>query len=139
MVDNLVIKKLLEDAKNIAVVGLSPKKNRPSNMVATYLIRNNYNVIPVNPGQTEILGCKCYPDLTSIPVKIDIVDIFRRSDAVLPVVEEAAICGADCVWMQQGIENKEAEGVAVKNGMTVIMNRCIKVEHESLIKNKFIF
>lgn len=138
MDNRLRIKKLLENARNIAVVGLSPKENRPSNMVARYLIAAGYNVIPVNPGQEEILGCKCYPSLSAIQQKIDIADLFRRSEDVLPVVEEAVACGVGCVWMQQGIKNEEAAERAEKNGIDVIMDRCIKIDHENVITNKAI-
>jgi len=135
IMDEKEIKLLLEKAANIAIVGLSPKENRPSYMVATYLIKAGYNIIPVNPGQSEILGRKCYPDLTSVPDKIDIVDIFRRSDMVMPVVEEAVSCKAGCIWMQLDIVNEEAAEIARSQNIPVIMNRCIKIDHASLFNN----
>jgi hypothetical protein len=126
------IKKILEKSVSIAVVGLSPKENRPSNMVGRYLLDAGYTVIPVNPGHTEILGKKCYPNLTGIDVQVDIVDIFRRSEDVLPIVEEAIAIGAKVVWMQLGIVNHQAAARAEEAGLTVIMDRCLKIDHNDL-------
>ena len=131
--ETLEISRLLRESKNIAVVGLSPKANRPSNQVARYLIEAGYNVIPVNPGQEEILGKKCYPDLESIAEPVDIVDIFRRSEDVPPVVESAIGIGARVIWMQQGIVNEEAAARAREAGLTVIMDRCLKIDHRNLL------
>lgn len=131
--DDERIRKLLKEAKTVAVVGLSPRLERPSNMVAAYLISQGYEVIPVNPGHSEILGRTCYPELRSIPGKIDIVDIFRRAEDVVPIVEQAVEIGAGSIWMQQGIVNEEAAELAGNAGMTVIMDRCIKVDHSQLI------
>jgi predicted CoA-binding protein len=97
--------------------------------VGCYLIQAGFRVIPVNPGHSEICGLKCYPDLISIPEPVDIVDIFRRSAEVLPVVEEAIAIGARVIWMQQGIINREAAELAENAGLIVIMDRCIKVDH----------
>lgn len=127
------IGKLLNRTKSIAIVGLSPKESRPSNMVARYLLDAGYKVYPVNPGQTEILGQICYPDLLSLPDPIDIVDIFRRSEDVLPVVEQAVEIVTKAVWMQQGIINNIAAELAKSNGIFVIMDRCIKVDHSNLL------
>ena len=124
---------LLKSCQTIAVVGLSPKENRPSNDVARYLIKAGFTVIPVNPGQDEILGLKCYPNLTAIPVKVDLVNIFRRSEDVEPVVDEALEIRAKGVWMQQGIVNEEAAAKAKAAGLQVIMDRCIKVEHANIV------
>lgn len=123
-----LIKELLATTRTIAVVGLSPKENRPSNLVARYLLDAGFTVLPVNPGQTEILGLPCYPDLRSIPTPVDLVDIFRRSDEVGPVVDEAIAIGAKAIWMQEGIVNEVAAAKASAAGLTVIMDRCIKVE-----------
>ncbi|MEN8135878.1 MAG: CoA-binding protein [Thermodesulfobacteriota bacterium] len=130
--ETIEISLLLKKYRNIAVVGLSPKNNRPSNQVAVYLMEAGYNIIPVNPGQQEILGKKCYPDLESIPESIDIVDIFRRSEDIPPIVESAIKIGAKIVWMQQGIVNEEAAASAKKAGLTVVMDRCLKVDHLNL-------
>ncbi|MEK6200977.1 MAG: CoA-binding protein [Desulfobulbaceae bacterium] len=123
------VKDVLRSAGTIAVVGFSPKENRPSNMVGRYLIQAGFRVIPVNPGHSEICGLKCYPDLTSIPESVDVVDIFRRSEDVLPVVEEAIGIRAKVIWMQQGIINHEAKELAEQAGLIVIMDRCIKIDH----------
>ena len=127
------VEQLLRRTRTIAIVGLSPKENRPSNMVARYLLDAGYSIYPVNPGHTEILGKPCFPNLSSIPVKIDIVDIFRRSEEVLPFVEEAVRIGAAAVWMQLGIVNQLAADYARANGLAVIMDRCIKIDHLNLL------
>jgi len=97
-------------------------------MVGSYLVNAGFRVIPVNPGHAEICGLTCYPDLLSIPEPVDVVDIFRRSEEVLPVVEEAIAIGAKVIWMQQGIINQEAATMAEKAGLAVIMDRCLKVD-----------
>lgn len=124
-----VVKEVLHTARTIAVVGFSPKENRPSHMVGCYLMQVGFRVIPVNPGHSEICGVTCYPDLASIPEPVDVVDIFRRSEDVLPVVAEAIAIGAKVIWMQQGILNYEAAAMAEKAGLVVIMDRCIKIDH----------
>ena len=123
------LQRIFAESCNIAVVGLSPKTNRSSNQVALYLQQAGYRIIPVNPGQAKILGEPCYPDLQSIPGPVDVVDIFRRSEQVEPVVRDAIAIGAKVVWMQQGIVNVEAATIAEQAGMTVIMDRCLKVDH----------
>ena len=133
LVDFSQIKNILQNCRIIAVVGLSPKGSRPSNEVAVYLQQNGYTVIPVNPGQTEILGKTCYPDLQSIPTPVDVVNIFRRSELVEPVVADAIQIKAGVVWMQQGIVNERAAEMARRAGLTVIMDRCIKVDHQDLL------
>ncbi|MFC1524154.1 CoA-binding protein [Thermodesulfobacteriota bacterium] len=127
------IRLLLTQAKTIAVVGLSPKNNRPSHQVAQYLIDTGYTVIPVNPGQDHILGLTCYPDLLSIPEPVDIVNIFRRSEDIPPIVDQAIAIQAAVVWMQQGIINQEAAQKAETAGIRVVMDKCIKVEHAYLL------
>ena len=120
---------IFAETRTIAVVGLSPKTVRPSYQVALYLQQAGYRIIPVNPGQNEILGEVCYPDLLSIPHPLDAVDIFRRAKYVEPVVRDAVAVGAKVVWMQQGIINEDAAKVAKQAGLTVIMDRCMKVDH----------
>ena len=127
------IKGILLECRRIAVVGLSPKPARPSNQVAAYLLRAGYDIIPVNPGHEEILGRPCYPDLLSVPGTIDMVNIFRRSEEVLPVVQAAIAKKVRVVWMQQGIVNEEAAALAEKQGIMVIMDRCLKVDHQVLM------
>jgi len=131
----LPINEILCSNSSIAVVGFSPKANRPSNMVGRYLMDVGYTVYPVNPGVAEILGHVSYPDLASIPEKIDIVDIFRRSEDVLPVVEAAIAIKAKVIWMQQGIVNEEAAALAEKAGLIVIMDRCIKIDHANMMSS----
>ncbi|OGQ86933.1 MAG: CoA-binding protein [Deltaproteobacteria bacterium RIFOXYD12_FULL_56_24] len=133
LLDDLpAIKKLLTTSRTIAVVGLSPKEARPSNMVARYLIEAGYTVIPVNPGQEEILGLDCYPNLTAIPTPVEIVNIFRRSEEVEPIVAEAITLGARMIWMQEGVIHAEAARTAKAAGLVVVMDRCIKTVHHCL-------
>ncbi|MBU0961667.1 MAG: CoA-binding protein [Proteobacteria bacterium] len=127
-----VINDILRSSSSIAVVGFSPKENRPSHIVGKYLLKAGFRVYPVNPGVSEILGHVCYPDLFSIPDPIDVVDIFRRSEDVGPIVEAAIAIGAKVVWMQQGIINEEAAILAEKAGLQVVMDRCIKIDHMQL-------
>jgi predicted CoA-binding protein len=127
------IHKILE-LKNIAVVGMSNTEGKPANFVPQYLIENGYNVIPVNPITTEVLGRKTYPKVSDVPEQVDIVDIFRRSEDVRPVVDDAIKKkGIKVIWMQSGIYNKDAERKAKENGIDVVYNRCMKVEHSVLI------
>jgi len=133
LLDDLpAIKKLLTTSRTIAVVGLSPKECRPSNMVARYLIDAGYTVIPVNPGQDKILGLPCYPNLTAIPTPVDIVNIFRRSEDVPPIVAEAIAIGARMIWMQEGVIHAEAARTAQAAGLGVGMDRCIKTVHHCM-------
>ena len=131
--DSSPFSSLWRDAKTIAVVGLSPKPDRPSHRVAHYLLDQGFTVIPVNPGQTEILGQKCYDSLaaasSAIGQPIDIVDIFRKSEDVPPVVAEAIAIGAKNIWMQEGVINEEAAALARSRGLAVVMDRCLMVEH----------
>ncbi|HER62505.1 MAG TPA: CoA-binding protein [Desulfobacteraceae bacterium] len=124
------IQAVLRNYTVIAVVGLSPKPVRPSHQVAQYMLRAGYRIIPVNPGHAEILGRKCYPDLLSVPEDIDIVNIFRRADLVLPIIRDAITAKAKVIWMQEGIVNEQAAKLAEENGLTVIMDRCIMVDHQ---------
>ncbi len=127
------ISTLLRSARVIAVVGLSPKEQRPSNQVARYLLAAGYRIIPVNPGQSMILGQTCYPDLAEIPEPVDIVDIFRKASEVVPIVDQAAAIGAGAVWLQQGIVSEEAARLAEAAGLVCIMDRCIKIDHQRLL------
>jgi predicted CoA-binding protein len=120
---------LLDKYRTVAVVGLSPKPERDSHRVARFLLEAGYRIIPVNPGQKEILGEVCYPSLTAIPERVEIVDVFRRPEAIPPVAEEALQIGAKVFWMQLGIRNDEAAQKLEGGGMEVIMDRCIKIEY----------
>jgi predicted CoA-binding protein len=126
------VRAMLNEHKRVAVVGLSPKPERDSHKVAKYLKEEGYHIIPVNPGQKEILGAKAYPNLKAIPFPIDIVDIFRRPEAIPPIVDDAIAVGAKVVWMQLGIANNEAADKARKAGLEVVMDKCIKIEHMNL-------
>ena len=128
---------LLKTSKSIAVVGLSPKENRPSNMVGRYLMDSGYSIYPINPGQDEILGLKCYSDVISVPEAIDIVDIFRKSGDVLAVVQQVLELKTlpKAIWMQQGIINEDAAALAREHGILVIMDRCIKIDHGNLLRS----
>ena len=127
------IQDILKKNTVIAVVGLSPKPERPSNQVAQYMLATGYQIIPVNPGHRQILNQPCYPDLLSVPGDIDIVNIFRRSEQVLPVVQEAIKKKAKVIWMQEGIINEEAAKLATEQGLLVIMDRCIKIDHQQYV------
>jgi predicted CoA-binding protein len=126
--------RILNSSRVVAMVGLSPKPDRPSYRVASYLKEQGYRIIPVNPTEKEILGEPCYPDLASIPESIDVVDIFRRSEEVLPIVEEAIEIGAKAVWMQEGVINGEAAARAREAGLMVITDKCMRKEHRKLKK-----
>ncbi len=129
---NSNIPMILSNYKHIAVVGLSPKPHRASNSVASYLAAAGYSIYPVNPGHDEILGRKSYKSLLDIPVSIEVVDIFRKSKDVLPVVQEAIKIGAKAVWMQSGIINEDAAQLAINSGLDVVMDACMKIEHALL-------
>ena len=126
------IEKIIRESRNIAVVGISNKLGRPSLTVASYLKGQGYRIIPVNPTIQDVNGERCYPDLTSIPEKVDVVDIFRKPEDVLPVVEEAVRVGAKAIWMQEGIVNEEAAGKAREAGLQVVMDKCMLKEHSRL-------
>ena len=125
---------ILNNYRIIAMVGLSPDPNRPSHRVAKYLINQGYKVIPVNPDAQEILGTRSYSNMSSIPEPIEIVDIFRRSEEVMPIVDEAIKVGAKAVWMQEGVVNEEAASKAQDAGLLVVMDRCMLKEHKRLNK-----
>jgi predicted CoA-binding protein len=126
--------KILNEYRTVAVVGLSPDPSRPSHKVASYLADHGYEIIPVNPDAREILGRQSYPDLQSVPRTVEVVDIFRRSEEVLPIVEEAIRIGARAVWMQEGVINEEAAARARDAGLLVVMNKCMFREHRRLSK-----
>jgi uncharacterized protein len=127
--DPLTIQRVLHTAKTIAIVGLSDNELRASNFVGYYLKRHGYQVIPVNPRKTEILGQKCYPSLLDIPEPVDIVDVFRAPDALPGIARDAVAIHAGALWCQFGVINADGAGIAEEGGLTVIMDRCLKVEH----------
>jgi len=121
---------ILKDARTVAVVGLSPDPSRPSHVVASYLKRQGYRVIPVNPTVSEVLGERSYPDLRSVPEPVDVVDVFRRPEHVPAIVEEAIAIGAKAVWLQEGVVHEEAAQRARQAGLRVVMDRCMLKEHQ---------
>ena len=127
--DPLTIQRVLHTAKTIAIVGLSDNELRASNFVGYYLKRHGYQMIPVNPRKTEILGQKCYPSLLDVPEPVDIVDVFRAPDALPGIARDAVAIGASTLWCQFGVINEEGARIAEEGGLTVIMDRCLKVEH----------
>jgi uncharacterized protein len=131
--DPLVIQRVLYNAKTIAVVGLSRNELRASYFVGYYLRRHGYRVIPVNPRETEILGQPSYKSLTDVPVSIDIVNVFRAPDALPAIAAEAVKIHAGTLWCQFGVINEEGARIAEAGGVTVVMDRCIKVEHARFI------
>jgi len=128
------IPELLRSSRVIAVVGLSSKKFRASYGVAEYMQREGYRIIPVNPNETRVLGERAYARLEDVPEHVDIVDIFRRSEFVGPLVKSAIRIGASVVWMQEGVEDENAAKKAEKAGLTVVMDRCILKEHQRYLR-----
>jgi predicted CoA-binding protein len=128
------IKKILSELKTVAVVGISQQESRPSYVVAAYLKSKGYQIIPVRPDGEEILGEKVYRSLTEIPkeINVEVVDIFRKSEDVPPIVEEAIRRGAKAVWMQEGVIHEEAGEKAERAGLIVVMDHCMKKEHQRL-------
>ncbi len=127
--DPLTIQRVLHNIHTIAVVGLSNNPLRASYFVGYYLQRHGYQVIPVNPRETEILGEKCYPSLADVPVPVDVVDVFRAPDALPQIARDTVAIGAGTLWCQFGVINAEGAQIAADAGVTVIMDRCVKIEH----------
>ena len=126
------LRRILKQNKTIAVVGLSARWYRPSFFAAKYLQEYGYRIIPVNPNYEEVLSERCYPTIEDIPEQVDVVDVFQRSEFVLPIVESAVKIGAHVLWMQLGIYNEKAAVIAHQAGMDVVANRCMKIEHARL-------
>ena len=127
------IKSLLSQTKVIAVVGLSDNRERISYMVSEAMKKKGYTIVPVNPKATEILDETCYPSLSDIPFPVDLVNVFRRSEYTAEIAEEAVKIGAKALWLQLGVFNQEAADIATEGGLTVVMDRCIKVEDSILL------
>jgi predicted CoA-binding protein len=123
------ITEILNTYRVVAVVGLSSDPHRPSYQVAQYLQEHGYRIVPVNPGCQEVLGEKCYAGLRDIPFPVEIVDIFRKVEAIPAIVDDAIALGAKVVWMQQGLEEPHAARKAKQAGLRVVMDRCLKIEH----------
>ena len=130
--DISTLRRILRDCRTIAIVGLSAEWHRPSNFVAKYLQQHGYRVIPVNPRYTEVLGERCYANLTDIAERIDMVDVFRRTEDVLPIAEQAIRIGAKCLWQQIGVMNSQAAALAQAAGLDTVQDRCVKIEHARL-------
>ena len=128
----------LEDIKEIfsmqtiAVVGMSPKPERPSHYVSMYMKQHGYNIIPVNPGHNEIAGIKCYPSLKEISEPVDVVDVFRRSEYIVPIAESAINIKAKALWLQDGVINHEAAELANNSGLIVVMDDCMLRRHRQM-------
>ncbi len=127
------LRRILSQYRVIAVVGLSAQWHRPSYFVAKYMQDHGYRIIPVNPRYTEVLGEKCYPSVRDIPEAIDVVDCFRKPDAMVELAHDAVAKGAKVLWMQLGIRSPEAARIAVDAGLDVVMDRCLKIEHARLM------
>lgn len=128
------VQALLTSCRTIAVVGLSYKPDRPSYGVAQYMQRHGFIIVPVNPNCAEILGEKCYASLLDIEHAVDIVNVFRRTEDVLPIGQQAIRIGAKCLWQQIGVVNHEAHALAQANGLASVMDRCLKIEHQRLLQ-----
>jgi predicted CoA-binding protein len=127
--DPSAIQRVLHTAKTIAIVGLSSNELRASYFVGYYLKRHGYRVVPVNPRETEILGQSCYPSLADVPVPVDVVNVFRAPDALPGIAREAVAIRASALWCQFGVVNEEGARIAEDAGLTVVMDRCLKIEH----------
>jgi len=126
------LRRILRSCRTIAVVGLSAEWHRPSYFAAKYMQQHGYRVVPVNPRYAEVLGETCYPSVADIPFAIDMVDVFRRSDDVLPIAQQAVEKGARCLWQQIGVKNLAADALAQNAGLDSVMDRCVKIEHARL-------
>ena len=127
--DVVTIRRVLDHAKTVAVVGASSDVLRASHFVAYYLKMHGYRVIPVNPNETEVLGEKAYPSLLDVPEKVDVVDVFRRPSAVPEIAEQAVQIGAKALWLQFHVISPEGAEIAKQGGLDVVMDRCMKIEH----------
>ena len=132
MDDINTLRRILKENRVIAVVGLSAEWHRPSYFAAKYMQEHGYRVIPVNPKYDSVLGEKCYKSLRDIPEKVDIVDVFRRSEDVMPIAEDAIAIGAKVLWQQLGIRNEAAAAKARAAGLETVLERCVKIEHGRL-------
>lgn len=126
------LRRILKACHTVAVVGLSAEWHRPSYFAAKYLQEHGYRLVPVNPRYAEVLGQTCYPGLDAIPFAVDMVDVFRRTEDVLPIARQAVAIGAKCLWQQIGVKNLEAAALAREAGLDTVMDRCVKIEHARL-------
>jgi predicted CoA-binding protein len=134
IVDDIVgLRRIMTTAKSLAVVGISANWYRPSYFAAKYMLDHGYRIYPVNPNYAEVLGQRCYPDVASIPDRIDIVDCFRKPNEIAPLAQAAVAKGAKVLWMQLGIRNDDAAKLAADAGLDVVMDRCVKIEHARIL------
>ncbi|MBK9133358.1 MAG: CoA-binding protein [Betaproteobacteria bacterium] len=126
------LRRILRECRTLAVVGLSAEWHRPSYFAASYMQAKGCRIVPVNPRYTQILGERCYARLEDIPHPVDLVDVFRRTDDVLPIARSAIAIGAKCLWQQLGVRNLEADALARAAGLDSVMDRCVKIEHARL-------
>ena len=134
LVDDIAgLRRVLAQTRTIAVVGLSAHWYRPSHFAAQYMLDKGYRVIPVNPAYEQVLGQRCYPDLAAIGHPVDMVDCFRKPQDIVPIARDAVATGAKVLWMQLGIRNEEAARIALDAGLTVVMDRCVKIEHARIL------
>ncbi|MBL8348303.1 MAG: CoA-binding protein [Rubrivivax sp.] len=133
MADDIsTLRRILKEGRTLAVVGLSAEWHRPSYFAASYMQAKGYRIVPVNPRYEKILGERCYPKLEDIPFPVDLVDVFRRTEDVLPIARSAIAIGAKCLWQQIGVKNLEADALARAAGLDSVMDRCVKIEHARL-------
>ena len=133
MADDIAsLRRILRTSRTIAVVGLSADWFRPSYFAAKYMQEHGYRIVPVNPRYEAVLGERCHATLATIEVPVDIVDVFRKTEDVLPIAEQAIAIGAKCLWQQIGVKNEEAAALAAAAGLEVVMDRCVKIEHARL-------
>jgi len=134
IVDDIAgLRRILTQQRTIAVVGLSAQWYRPSYFAAKYMQDHGYRILPVNPNYSEVLGQRCYPSLADITEPVGIVDCFRKADDMVPIAREAVAIGAKVLWMQLGIRNDEAAGIAAGAGLDVVFDRCVKIEHARIM------
>jgi predicted CoA-binding protein len=132
MPDIETLRRILAETRVIAVVGLSAEWHRPSYFAARYMQEHGYRIVPVNPKYDRILGERCHPSLADIPDKVDMVDVFRRTEDVAPIARQAIAIGAKVLWQQLGVINEEADRLAREHGLDAVMDRCVKIEHARL-------
>ena len=130
--DITTLRRILRENRTIAVVGLSAEWHRPSYFAAKYMQQRGYRIVPVNPRYDQVLGERCYPSLREVDVPVDLVDVFRRTEDVPPIAEQAIEIGARCLWQQIGVLNREAAARARAAGLDTVMDRCVKIEHARL-------
>jgi hypothetical protein len=128
-----LLRRVLQNCRTIAVVGLSADRQRPSHAVASYLQAHGYRIVPVNPRHDEILGEKCYPRLEEIPFAVDMVDVFRQAEHLPPIARSAVAIGARCLWQQIGVRSDEVDAIARAAGLDSVQDRCVEIEHARLL------